>query len=209
VTITLYQGDCLEIMQTLPEKSVDAIITDPPYGVNYADWDSDIPSQYFLDNCIRISRGIVLMFGAASMILEYARYNPEPDRVMIWSPSFTLSHTMSDGMAYRYHPIFLWNIPNQSTKIINWDVLYDNTECGNWWKHPATKPVSIMRKLVMAFGGDSILDPFMGSGTTGVACAQLGKSFTGCEIDPDYFKIAQRRIAEAQMQEPLFKEVIP
>jgi DNA modification methylase len=200
VRVELHLGDCLEIMKSIPDKSVDAVITDPPYGVNYADWDSDIPSQEFLDNCLRISSGVVVMFGAANMMLEYSRYRPRPNRIMIWSPSFTLSHTMSDGIAYRYHPIFLWNIPKQSDKVINWDVLNDNTECGNWWMHPATKPVSLMNKLVSAFGGDTILDPFMGSGTTGVACVQTGRNFIGIEIDQTYYAIAEKRIKDAQMQ---------
>jgi len=155
--VKLLLGDCLELMKGIPDNSIDAVITDPPYGVNYADWDSDIPS-------------------------------------------FTLSHTMSDGIAYRYHPIFLWNIPKQKDKVINWDVLNDNTECGNWWKHPATKPVSIMSRLVMAFGGDTILDPFMGSGTTGVACVQTGRNFIGMEIDQKYYDIAEKRIKDAQQQ---------
>ena len=198
--VKLLLGDCLEVMKDIPDGSVDAVITDPPYGVNYADWDSDIPSQQFLDECLRISNGIVLMFGAAPMILEFAWYIQRPDRILIWSPLFTLSHTMSDGIAYRYHPIFLWNVPKQKEKVINWDVLTDNTECGNWWKHIATKPVSLMNKLVSAFSVDTVLDPFMGSGTTGVACVQTGRNFIGIEIEPKYFEIAEKRIHDAQQQ---------
>ena len=61
-----------------------------------------------------------------------------------------------------------------------------------------------MRKLVMALGGQIIFDPFMGSGTTGVACVKTGRSFIGCEIDETYFNIAKKRIEEAQLQIPLF-----
>jgi DNA modification methylase len=77
--------------------------------------------------------------------------------------------------------------------------------------HPHQKPVEVVRWLVrtMSNPGDTIFDPFMGSGTTGVACMQLGRNFIGCEIDEDYFKIAEKRISEAAMQPPLFTDEPP
>ena len=72
--------------------------------------------------------------------------------------------------------------------------------------HPTQKPISIMVQIIEYFTNksDTIFDPFMGSGTTGVACVQLGRNFIGCEIDPDYFKIAEKRIREAELQPQLF-----
>jgi len=195
--VKLYLGDCLEILPTLADNSVDAVITDPPYGIGIAEWDNEMPPQVFLDECMRISRGPIIWFGAATMILRFSDYEPEPERILIWSPKFTLSKVAKNGFAYRYHPIAIWNIEDQ--EIIPWDVLDDMTECGNDWEHPATKPSSLMRKLVSAYG-DTILDPFMGSGTTGVACVQTGRNFIGIEIEPKYFEIAEKRIKEAQMQ---------
>ena len=191
-------GDCLDVMRGMADNSVDAVITDPPYGVGYAPWDSDIPSQLFLDECLRISRGPILMFGSPARLLDFAHFSPRPDRVLVWAPGFTLSHARADGLAYRYHPIYVWRIVKPPKGTISWDVLKDNTECGNWWEHMATKPESLMVKLVSAYGGESVLDPFMGSGTTGVACAQLGRDFIGIEIDPDYCEIARKRMAEYQ-----------
>ena len=71
--------------------------------------------------------------------------------------------------------------------------------------HPTQKPIELMSKIIQDFTkeGDTILDPFMGSGTTGVACVQTGRNFIGIEIDPTYFAIAERRIKEAQMQPTL------
>jgi tRNA/tmRNA/rRNA uracil-C5-methylase (TrmA/RlmC/RlmD family) len=68
--------------------------------------------------------------------------------------------------------------------------------------HPSPKPIEYMLKLIarLTDEGDTVLDPFMGSGTTGVACAKLGRNFIGYEINPDYFAIAEKRIAEAQLQ---------
>ena len=74
--------------------------------------------------------------------------------------------------------------------------------------HPCPKPRLWARGLVtlLTLSGDTILDPFMGSGTTGVACVQTGRNFIGIEIDPTYYAIAERRIAEAQLQPRLFTE---
>ena len=68
--------------------------------------------------------------------------------------------------------------------------------------HPAEKPIGLMKQILENYTneGDTILDPFMGSGTTGVACVQTGRNFIGIEIDPEYFAIAEKRIKEAQMQ---------
>ena len=75
--------------------------------------------------------------------------------------------------------------------------------------HPTQKPVALMRHLVELFTveGDTVLDPFMGSGTTGVACVQTGRNFIGVEIDEGYFNIAKKRIEQAQMQQNLFDHI--
>lgn len=68
--------------------------------------------------------------------------------------------------------------------------------------HSTQKPVWVMKWIIERYTkpGDTVLDPFMGSGTTGIACIKTGRNFIGCEISPEYFAIAKRRIAEAQMQ---------
>lgn len=200
----LILGDCLEVMKTLPDGCVDAVVTDPPYGVNLATWDGDIPPQEVLDECLRVSSGAVVWFGAAPKILNFVRYQPQPERMLVWNPAFSLAPTGKNGMHYRYHPIWCWRLP-ASQKIISVDVIRDNCEGRHWWDHPGTKPISLMTKIVSAFGGATILDPFMGSGTTGVATVKMQRNFIGVEIDPAYFAIAQKRIAEAQMQLPLLE----
>lgn len=207
MNVDLRLGDCLEILPTLADASVDAVVTDPPYGVDIAEWDDAMPTQDVLDDCLRISRGPVVWFGSSSLILNFARYKPQPDRLLIWSPKFTLLKVSKDGFAYRYHPIAVWNIHKQD--VLPWDVIDDMTECGNWWEHPATKPLTLLSKLVSAFSSEVVLDPFMGSGTTGVACMKLNRNFIGIEKEPKYFEIAQRRISDAQAQLtlPLFDSV--
>ena len=202
--IQLCLGDCLDILPTLEAGSVDAVITDPPYGVQVAGWDTEIPPQEVLDHCLRISRGPVLWFGAAPVrcIAPTMEYDPKPDRMIVWSIPFGLAKTGAHGMYYRWHPIWCWNLPPKHNGKEPWK---DVIECSlpgkrDWWFHPGTKPDKLMDLLVKAWGGNSVLDAFMGSGTTGVSCIKAGCSFTGIDNDPDSYAIAEKRIAEAQMQ---------
>ncbi len=200
--VTLYLGDCREILPTLPK--VDAVVTDPPYGVEAAAWDERVPYELLTD-FLRACDGPVIWFGAAPKIFEASQlFAPSPDRLIVWAPSFSLSKTMAHGLAYRWHPIFLWR-PEKKHDGPTWDVWHDNTECGNWWKHHCTKPLSLMNSACRLTNGD-ILDPFMGSGTTGVAAIKLGRKFIGIEIEPKYFDIACRRISEALKQPDMFIE---
>lgn len=75
---SVVEGDCLATMRAMPDASVDFVCQDPPYGVDIAEWDGDLPPQTWLDECLRISRGTVLWFGAAPKVLEFANYKPPP-----------------------------------------------------------------------------------------------------------------------------------
>jgi site-specific DNA-methyltransferase (adenine-specific) len=195
-------GDCLEVMKEIPDNSVDLVLTDPPYGVDIAEWD-EVPSEEFLYECQRVGKTII-MFGGASVRSVEKFMLLKPERILIWSPSFTLSHLCTNDIAWRWHPIYCWDLPSKQNGIV-WDVLNDNTECGNSWKHKCTKPLSLMSKLVAISNEHSIvLDPFLGSGTTVVACKQLNRHFIGIEINPDYCKIAKERLMG--VPDSLFKE---
>ena len=196
----LYHGDCLEIMPHL--EPVDLVLTDPPYGVDIAPWDI-APNNEFLDLCKSICSGTIIMFSGASMrsMSEFIKLNP--DRMLIWAPAFTLSHLCTNGMAWRYHPIWCWNLP-QKQEAVKWDILTDNTECGNWWKHSCTKPISLIMLLARMTGG-AVLDPFLGSGTTAVACERLNRRWIGIEIEEEYCEIAAKRIEQENKQLKLFR----
>jgi len=199
MTVTLYQGDCLEVMRTLDAGSVDAVVTDPPYGCTAHEWDR-LPTQQELDECRRISRGPVVFFGAAlaRLLRGVLALEPAPDRVYVWHNTFTLTH--SDGAFWQWQPIYVWgHLQGLKRDVIT---MAANTG-GDEHCHPTQKPSALMRQLVSAAPEGTILDPFMGSGTTGVACVQTGRNFIGVEICEQYFKIAQRRISEAQAQIPL------
>ena len=187
--------DCLEFMRGLPDGCVDAVVTDPPYGVGlkYAEGtppDNEWPAETITE-CLRVASGPVFVFGAAPPKHLARAIALQPDRCYVWSPRFTLAQTRSSGSFWRWHPIWAWRLPNDTG--LAFDMLTDPCDGHNWWNHPATKPESLMTRLVNATQG-VVLDPFLGSGTTAVVCERLGRRWIGCEINPTYAALAEKRI---------------
>lgn len=186
---TIYHGDCREV---LPLIAADAVITDPPYGVEVASWDATVPYRLLPD---LLAFGPVIWFGsAARFYIDVAAFPVTPERVCIWTPKFTLSRTRAHGMAYRFHPVYLWNIPAKHNGP-KWDVWDHATECGNDWFHNCTKPLKLMSELVQLTTG-TILDPFMGSGTTLRAAKDSARHAIGIEIEEKYCEIAAKRLRQ-------------
>ena len=209
---TLYLGDCRDVLPTLPK--VDAVITDPPYGIG-ADkgastggtdatgrylrrpkqyeggWDDERPNDFA--PIISAARVCIVWGGN-----YFADLLPSGGRWLFWDKLNSMP-SYSDG------EIAWTNLAGVSVKKF--------TQCNNGLAslrdgdrlHPTQKPVNLM-EWCLSFVPDaqSILDPFMGSGTTGVACANLGRTFIGIEREPKYFDIACRRIEDAQRQQRMF-----
>ena len=191
---TLYLADCMEVLPTLPK--VDAVITDPPYGIGIAanpvrqayakqDWDDAPPDAALILEVIE--RGDVAIvwggnyFGlpAAQCFLVWDKCQPE---------AFTLAMC---EMA--------WTNIGKPAKSFRLPVTSYAKE------HPTQKPVTLMEWCIKHAGNpQAVLDPFMGSGTTGVACMNLGRKFIGIEREPKYFDIACERISRAVAQGRLF-----
>jgi len=196
---TLYLGDCLEILPTLGK--VDAVVTDPPYGVGLDYGSFEDTPDYVLSVAVSVvnqslSRGwrIALTPGNKNAWLY-----PKPDDIGTWfNPAgtgfgrwgFCLAHLI---LYYGKEPR-----PNKSASSVTG--LFDHREAEKG--HPCIKPLPFMKWLVNKASdiGETILDPFMGSGTTGVACANLGRKFIGIEICEQYFNIACERIERAYAQ---------
>ncbi len=185
--VTLYCGDCLEILPTLAAGSVDAVITDPPYPDYHADKYRQTPIDFLAGlNC----RQLVFWSSKVDFPLDYTA-------IHIWDKKtgcgseYERIFDRNGGKAYRVFRHYLIN----STVAASFT---GDTFTG----HPSQKPNKLLVELIEKFTnpGDLILDPFMGSGTTGVACVQTGRRFVGIEIDPNYYAIAEKRIKEAQMQ---------
>ena len=169
VNVDLRLGDCLEILPTLAADSVDAVITDPPYP-DYHDELYHQTSISFLDDydC----RQIIFWSAKSSFPLDHSA-------IHIWDKGngiASMYERIVERNGQRNFKVFRkFSIDNKVRAMLSRDV---------YTEHPSQKPIQLMRLLVEQFTGegDTILDPFMGSGTTGVACVQTGRNFIGIEI---------------------------
>ena len=186
---TLYLGDCLDILPHLPK--VDAVITDPVYPRLDYGW-SYVPIEK-------------LGFGECRQFYFWLQ-PPEP-----FPLHFTAMHIWSKANVH-IGQLELWEAIYEVNGQKIGSVIRDSSiNCemnaqlnGDiYYKHPCQKPIKLMRKLVARTAG-VIIDPFMGSGTSGVACMNLGRKFIGIEIEPKYFEIACERIENAQRQQRMF-----
>lgn len=191
---TLYLADCMDVMPHLGK--VDAVVTDPPYGIGISsnpvrqkhskkDWDYSAP----LDDCIEL----MIDISDEQIIWGGNYFNLRPSRgFFIWDKK--QPENFSLAMCE-----YAWFSRDHNAKVFSKSVLSYNKE------HPTQKPVQLMQ-WCLSFLPDKnlILDPFAGSGTTGVACVKEGRSFIGIELDEDYFEIACKRIREAYDQPDIF-----
>ena len=201
---TLYLGDCLEILPTLPK--VDAVITDPPYGIGkdgqaettgghggrkaheFMGWDRERPAREVFDLMLKAAERHVIWGGN-----YFADYLPPAGKWFVWDKGQRINQ--SDGE-------LAWTSESGALRICTLnrvELLLDGTD------HPTQKPVRLMAWCIDQINArGTVLDPFMGSGTTGVACMNLGCKFIGIEIEPRYFEIACERIENAQRQQRMF-----
>lgn len=203
---TLYCGDCLEILPTL--SKVDAVVTDPPYPREYqhlygamADKAADITKD---------GGSLISMVGHYQVKDVLNAYGQKWKYHWLCSVSYLHS---SYARVWHYNIAAAWKPVAWFVKE-PWEptngVIVDNVapkapdKTGHEWGQPWEWAAHFISKIVPHDG--VVLDPFMGSGTTGVACAKLGRKFIGIEIEPKYFDIACRRIEEAYAQPDLFIE---
>ena len=191
--VTLHLGDCLEYMRTMPDKSVDAVITDPPYGCGKADWDDFFPTAWY-EEARRIGKMVVIITGSA--VIKDSVFlvgNDFVDCIAAWNKNGMTRGPLGFGN-WISAVVAVGRPQKQIQNYLSFVVM------GEMPNHPSPKPIEYMNKLLRNLTQDDyvVFDPFMGSGTTGVAAVQLGRNFIGCEINPDYFAIAERRIKQAQ-----------
>jgi DNA modification methylase len=187
----LILGDCRDILPTL--GPVDAVVTDPPYGMGKGDWDQEIPEWLPL-----VGAAPVAAFSGVVGMRDY----PVADWTGAWVRPASTQRIGRLGGFNNWEPILFYNLPALSNDVIVCPNIHEDTG------HPTTKPTRLMLTLVGRMPGRTILDPFMGSGTTGVACALTDRAFIGVEREPLYFDIACRRIEEAYKQPRLFAEPV-
>lgn len=209
---TLYLGDCREILPTL--GPVDAVVTDPPYGINHssshgASWEHTRiagDSDTSLRDDVLDGFENVVAFGTwktppirhckGCLVFDKGPAFGMGDLTFPWKGSFELIYVRgSIWRGKRDEGVLRGHVQ------VPWETQFKGLGDREARSHPHQKPISLCCVLIRKTPADAlILDPFMGSGTTGVACAQLGRRFIGIEIEPKYFDIACRRIEQAQRQ---------
>jgi site-specific DNA-methyltransferase (adenine-specific) len=216
---TIYLGDCREVLPALGR--VDAVVTDPPYGVGMGiGADPRRGGSHGLardgyvsyDDTIENYREIVVPAVRAALSLArrgavFSNHNlhelPKPDAIGgVYLPSATGRHCWGFNS---FSPIVFYGTAPGLQRGSRPSAIW-SAETADRNGHPCPKPLGWMRWLVghASEEGETVLDPFAGSGTTGVACAKLGRKFIGIEIEPRYFDIACRRIEAAYAQPDLF-----
>ena len=253
MTTTLYNGDCLEVMKGIDDKSVDLILTDPPYGMTCLDYDkqpTDWETFWLEANRVIKPSSYIICFSAQPFTTEIIVSNRKNfSHEIIWCKTSATgffnanikplrahenilvfsSDEKDKNKGRTYNPQFTYSKPyiakkkkicahygkTERKETINTDgkryplsyVNFNNSNYGSL--HPNQKPVDLLSWLAKTYSNpdDVILDTYMGSGSTGVACVESGRHFVGIEINPNYYSIAEKRIAEAKMQLQIeFKE---
>lgn len=204
---TLYQGDCLEVMKELGE--FDAVVTDPPYGMAFQ-------SNHRVNQHKKIANDEnfrCLQF-ACSIPAKHSKYVffrwdnlldvPKPKSLVTWVKNNWSMGDLEHEHARQTEVAAFYCGPNHYFPNGRPQDVIKAPRTGNDF-HPTEKPIQLMERFIEWTSGH-VLDPFMGSGTTGVACAKLGRKFTGIELDSQYFDIACERIRKAYDQPDMFVE---
>lgn len=236
--IDVRNGDCVEIMRSIPDGSVDLIITDPPYEIvaggaggafgadkrnyhkQYSSLDADPARKSgircsgfdlsILDEFCRILKRTNIYIWCSKLqvrkLLEYYESRGCVTDILVWhktNPTPTCKNTYLSDTEYlifaREKGVKLYGTYATKKKYY---VTPTNKADKAKFGHPTIKPVDIITNLVInsSLPGNVVFDPFMGSGTTGVACVNTGRQFIGIELDKQYFDVAQKRIYEAMNQ---------
>lgn len=216
VTVQLYCGDCLEILPTLEAGSVGVMVTDPPYGVSKGTWVNKQWNEPCIIGETRRTRASNRVITREDVAVRDTALKVAACRAVVFG-SWRAPRPIGTRMRIVWDKGFVglggfgpWRPADEEIYIIgtgwvnsrNTPTVIQHSPVGNANRnHPNEKPVELLLRILGWCQPEwTILDPFMGSGTTGVACVQTGRNFIGIEISEEYFKIAEKRIAEAQAQ---------
>lgn len=209
--VKLWLADCLDVLDCV---DADAIVTDPPYKTKYTQVGPGMPvsGRY---SCRRLANKIegydadfdptpllrwpCLLFGAD----HYCTKLTDGGVMHVWDKAYSggPKDSFSDAELF-------WTSWRCAREVIRylWKGVCQDGEKGIKKYHPSQKPIAVMERCVEMADAETIIDPFMGSGTTGVAAVRLGRKFLGIEKEPKYFDIAKRRIIAELERMPLFEE---
>ena len=220
--IKLFNDDCIKIMGLMENNSINCIITDPPYIINYStnyrkdkthkfcntianDDNIEFIRQY-ISQCYRILKdnSALFMFCTATKLDSFLplikKYNFNIKNIIIWVKNNWTAGDLQAGLGKQYECIIL---AHKGRCIRKNDYRYSdvwnfNRVSGKDLVHQNQKPVDLLKRCLELYtvDNDIVFDGCMGSGSTGIACKDMNRNFIGCEIDKEYFDIAKRRIYE-------------
>ncbi len=235
----LYHGDCFEVFPTIPQGSIDALISDPPYGTTALAWDKSIDWPAFWEAALRVcsERAVIVLFAAQPFATDLINSNRRLFRYeLIWHKSIAVGWLDARRRPLRAHENILVFARHLHASTYNPQMETGHTPYRRQAKpdealalhygrgrkftsgsptgeryprsvlhfpsrngpilHPTQKPLALIEWLVKTYSypGDTVLDPFMGSGTTGAACRETGRHFIGIEQDSAYFQGAESRL---------------
>lgn len=203
----IHHMDCLEGMRRFPDKFFDLVLTDPPYGIGesmknhqsrgvlaagidygHSEWDSKIPSMEVFEEMRRVSKNQIIFGG--NYFVEYLKNSP---CWIVWDKDNGENDFSDCELA--------WTSFSSAVRRLKWrwqGMLQQEPKWKEKKFHPTQKPVPLFRWILEKYSqeGMTVLDPFMGSGTTAVACKQLGRDFIGFEMEPKYVRIANKRLQQ-------------
>ena len=207
---TVICGDCLEVMKDMPDNCVDLVLTDPQYGIGAdqaacknkgkwgwayygeSDWDKKRPDKVYFDEIIRISKNQVIWGGN-----YFADLLPPSMGWLIWNKCQRAFSLADAELAWTsYHAAIRTFDYSRGAAVQDGKV------------HPTQKPRALFKWIIEKFTeeGDVVCDPYLGSGTTGVACVAMGRHFIGIEINEAYCEVARKRIQAEREKYSLFEK---
>ncbi len=201
-------GDCLELMKLIPDNSIDAIITDPPYGLNKNGVRNDTNLSLFynvMPECDRVlkNNSFFITFFSTKFLPQLFKNNPFDYfwQIVLYCPEGKVKSPIGYT---KYMSCFIFK--KGKPKVLRWstDIFVDTPgkmvePDEGYIDHPTPKPKHFIKETLKMFTNedDLILDPFIGSGSTAIACVQLNRRFIGFEIEEKYYKIALERVRKA------------
>jgi len=203
----IHNIDCLEFMKQVPDDCFDLVLTDPPYGINLAnmnlgigntpkaskkenrkweakDWDSEVPTDKVFEEIFRISKNQIIWGGNYFNLPAHKFY-------ILWDKQ------IPNGLSFADCEI-AWTSYDKAPRIFRYSAYRDKARK----LHPTQKPLMLFEYCIEISRNKNdvqkIFDPFVGSGTTAVACKSLGLDWCGCELEVDYVEIANKRLEQVQ-----------
>lgn len=213
----LIHGDCIKVMKTMPQKSVDLVVTDPPYGMEYLSnhYKNGNPFAKIVGDDKPYPSELIKVFKTLTRkaIFCFCRWDnlkevEKPKSFIVWAKNNWTAGDLKHEYGRSWEGILFYPLTEHIFSKRPPDIYYTSRVPSRDLLHPTQKPIKLLEWIIKnnSNQGDVVLDPFMGSGTTGVACHNLNRKFIGIELDADYFaKKLPKIVIEEEQKVPSFR----